>query len=223
MSMTIFPAAPNTYVLERERGADVARKIPVVGFQHIQGGIVFPLCAINLGGLTLGRALLTPDGFITDPAFGVVCGDINEWMTLTGTAAYWSSAERQELAAEPMDDPNMETVSSSTRGKNISPPKRIPDKPAGKPQEFINKTFWQFVGERGDVDYIFMVEGGSPAPAKNAPGFKKIKRDEFMAEKKAGTTVVDDWQTGEVEDAGSHDSGDPVDDLGEEDDGSNLI
>ena len=209
MSMTIFPAAPGTYVLDRERGAATARKIPVVGFQHIQGGVVFPLCAINIGGLTLGRALLTPDGFVTDPAFGVVCGHVEEWMALTESKPYWlGSTDRAAAVFEDSVDQNIAEETAT------APTKRIPDKPAGKPQEFINKTFWQFVGERGDIDYIFVVEGGSPAPAKNALGFKKIKRDEFTAEKKAGIAVVEDWQTGVVSETSEEEP---------DDDGSNLI
>lgn len=218
MSITIFAAAAGTYVLDRERGAELARKIPVIGFQHVQGGVVFPLCAINVGGLTLGRALLTPDGFVTDPAFGVVCGDIDEWMVLTASKAYWAGpAERATTDTQAQAERPPEPADNTTR--------RIPDKPAGKPQEFINNTFWQHVGDHGDIDYIFVVEGGQPAPAKTAPDFKKIKRDEFQAEKRAGMTVISDWQTGVVEEAGSHLSGDPVDDIveDEEDDGSSLI
>lgn len=90
--MNVFAAVPGTYLIEREQGSDIARRVPVIAFTHIQGGIVFPVCAVNHGGLTLGRALVTPDGFVTDPTFNVVCGTVEEWMTLTKSPAYWSGA-----------------------------------------------------------------------------------------------------------------------------------
>lgn len=225
MSLTIFPAPAGTYLLEREQGAKEARKVPVLGFSHIQGGIVFPLCAIPHGGLTRGRALLTADGFVTDPSYGVVCGTVEEWMVLTALSSYWTGSDKapgvapQEAASddgpESTSDVQRQAERPATAADNATP-RRIPDKPAGKTQVFINKTFWQHVGNHGDIDYIFVVEGGEPAPAKNAPGFLKIKRDEFQIEKKAGMTVVEDWRTGVVEEPGS-------DDLDEVGDGSDLI
>lgn len=76
------------------------------------------------------------------------------------------------------------------------PEKRIPDKPRGEEQVFINKTFWHYDGLEGR--YIFVVGGGEKAPAKNAIGYTKIKREEFQSFRKAGEIVVSDWQSGEL-------------------------
>lgn len=227
MSLSTFPAPPGTYLIEREQGAADARKTPVVGFNHVQAGVVFPLCAISHGGLTRGRALVTADGYVTDPSYGIVCGSVEEWMLLTNNAAYWKGADKAATAPQEAasDHKSLDATSGSFETAPVSATypqgipavaARIPDKPKGKPQEFINKTFWQHVGDHGDIDYIFVVEGGEPAPAKNAPGFLKIKRDDFQTEKKAGMTVVTDWQTGVIDEA-------PAAEDEDEPDGSNLI
>lgn len=204
MSLQTFPAQSGTYLIERERGEKEARKIPVVAYTHVQGGIVFPLCAIAHGGLTIGRALVTPDGFVTDPAYGVVCGNVEEWMRLTSTEGYWAAKSKVARSTPlPPDDPEPAapvtppaTAKTTTAEKLVNAgktlaPTRIPDKPKGKPQLFQTTSFWQAVGDRGDVDFIFKVEGGCEAPAKNDSNYAKIKRDDWQAAKKADVPVHD--------------------------------
>lgn len=247
MSSTLFAAAPGTYVIDREQGASVARKIPVVGFTHIQGGIVFPLCAINHSGLTRGRALVTPDGFVTDPSFGVVCGSTTEWMSLTDSESYWSAKfvakeamptpgpklfenhEDYGLAADEATGHRREGHDTEyddgsdlrreqravTETVSKEADRRIPDDvtrkvPSYPPQRFINKTFWRMPSTHA----VFLVEGGDDAPGKRDDRFVKIKREEFQALKKSGSTVLSVWQDGEVG---------PSEEPADEDDGSSLI
>jgi hypothetical protein len=177
--MTPFPAPPGTYLLDRKPGEATARKIPVVGFAFVQEGPVYPLCAIATGGLTLGRVLVTPDGLVTDPAAGVVCGSVDEWMKLSGSDGYWK-------AADPAPAP-----------KAAATPK-APAAPAaatGAPISFGTKTFktnsyWRLKSE--DVDHpdsLFQIEGDQPYPDDKR--CEKITRDEYAALKKSGAPVID--------------------------------
>lgn len=223
--MNTLPAMPGTYLLEREQGAKEARKIPVIGFLFVQAGPVYPLCAIAHGGLTRGRALLTADGFVTDPSFGVVCGNVDEWMKLSATPGYWTKAESTKPATaprSPVESDDAESATDVQRQAERPPtpadnaaPKRIPDKPTPPPQEFINATFWSMPGSNA----IFKVEGGAAAPGKKDARFEKIKRDDFMKLKKAGSVLLDDWQSGVVAEPGADEDEDAAD-VG---DGSNLI
>ena len=233
--METIPAPPGTYLLEREQGASEARKIPVIGFLFVQTGPVYPLCAIAHGGLTRGRVLVTADGFVTDPSFGVVCGNVDEWMALSAKPAYWAKPEdKRNAPAKPAaaapepdgddegDEPRMDPSTAeklAAAGKELnSPPAkaapvRIPDKPKGKPQVFQTTSFWRVAGQ----DAIFIVEGGVEAPAKNDKDFEKIKRDDYQAMKRAGATVRP-WPLVTDDDAAA--AGEAED---EEDDGSGLI
>lgn len=236
--METIPAPPGTYLLEREQGATEARKIPVLGFLYVQQGPVYPLCAIAHSGLTRGRVLVTADGFVTDPSFGVVCGNVDEWMVLSATPGYWAKPEDKRhapakaapAAAPAADEGDGEDVTEprldpSTAAKlaaagtalNGTPAKpaagRLPDKPKGKPQNFQTTSFWRVAGQNA----IFIVEGGVDAPAKNDTAFEKIKRDDYQALKKAGA-VVRPWPL--VVDDDAADAGEAAD---EDDDGSGLI
>ncbi len=233
--MDTFPAPPGTYILEREQGSKEARKIPVLGFQFVQRGPVYPLAAIAHGGLTRGRVLVTADGFVTDPSFGVVCGSVDEWMALADKPGYWAKTEPEQWAAfdageipptqgildhynrpaAPLSDTNEKLADAGAKLNGTPAPARIPDKPKGKPQVFQTTSFWRVAGHRdlGTPDRIFTVEGGVEAPAKNDAGYEKIKRDDFQAMKKAGAVVID-WPI-RAEPASEPEDG--------EDDGSGLI
>lgn len=231
--METIPAPPGTYLLEREQGAKEARKIPVIGFLFVQTGPVYPLCAIAHGGLTRGRVLVTADGFVTDPSFGVVCGNVEEWMALSAKPAYWAKPEDKRnapakpapaAAPEPdgddgdeteprMDPTTAEKLASAGKALNsTTTPARIPDKPKGKPQVFQTTSFWRVVGE----GTIFIVEPGVGAPAKNDSTYEKIKRDDYQSMKRAGADIMS-WP---ITDDDAADAGEAAD---EDDDGSGLI
>lgn len=227
---TIFPAPPGTYLVERKPDEGRTEYTPVVGYYHVQGGIVFPLCAIAHGGLTRYRALLTPDGFVTDPSAGLVCASLEEWERIADTAGYEKLKVRNghmpaAPAAEPESagdeeeqttDVQRQAERPAATADNAKPkpaPTRIPDKPKGKPQVFQTTSFWRVTGE----GTIFTVEPGVEAPAKNDSSYTKIKRDDYQAMKREGADVIE-WPL-DADEAGSAAS-EPEDD---EDDGSDLI
>lgn len=227
---TIFPAPPGTYLVERKPDEERTEYTPVVGYYHVQGGIVFPLCAISHGGLTRYRALLTPDGYVTDPSAGLVCASLAEWEKIADTEGYSKMKVRNGIPAapepaRPVDDTGdyvpeeyddqRQAERPATAADNAEPvkpaPARIPDKPKGKPQVFKTTSFWR-MADGGD---IFQVAGGVEAPAKNDGDYAKITRDEFASLKREGADVRV-WPFDDDEDAASE----PEDD---EDDGSGLI
>ena len=226
---TIFPAPPGTYLVERKPDEGRTEYTPVVGYYHVQGGIVFPLCAIAHGGLTRYRALLTPDGYVTDPSAGLVCASLAEWERIADTEGYTKlkvrnghmpapapEAEPEDLKAERREDrdegkePEEQTRPATVATKAAT---RIPDKPKGKPQVFQTTSFWRTT----DGNDIFVVEGGTEAPAKNDPSYVKIKRDDYQALKREGADVIK-WPLDADEDGNA--ASEPEDD---EDDGSGLI
>lgn len=200
MNLTIFPAMPGTYVVERERGEKEPYRVPVIGFASM-GGPCFPIMAMPHGGLTLGKALLTPDGFVSDPAFGQVFASLDEWMKITDTEAYWkakaktvpgSPAKATATTEAEIGKANTDADIASDPGpeKPAAAPRRAARK--GKPQVFKNKTFWRLVDAEGHYPKgaIFEIEGGGEAPAKNDARFEKIKRDDYQAMKRDGAAVA---------------------------------
>lgn len=230
---TIFPAPPGTYLVERKPDEGRTEYTPVVGYYHVQGGIVFPLCPIAHGGLTRYRALLTPDGYVTDPSAGLVCASLAEWEKIADTEGYSKMKVRNGIPAAPDParekgvtddpaDPEGETVTVEADGvvskeqaeqkARAAAPTRIPDKPKGKPQVFKTTSFWRMT----DGSDIFQIAGGVEAPAKNDGDFVKITRDEFASLKREGADVREWPFDDDAEEAASE----PEDD---EDDGSDLI
>ncbi len=228
---TIFPAPPGSYLVERHPDEKQTKRTPVIGYYHVQGAMAFPICAIAHGGLTRYRALMTPDGFVTDASVGLVFESLPEWEKVADSEGYKTmklsaavvTEVRVALPVEEPEDQVEEQPESESRmdpktaeklapaGKTLNNT-RLPDKPKGKPQLFQTTSFWRIAGQ----DAIFMVEGGVEAPAKNDTTFEKIKRDDYQAMKRAGATVRD-WP---LVDDGSAAAGEAEDD---EDDGSGLI
>ena len=236
-------------IIERAKGEQIATLTPVVGYQHIQGGVVFPLTVMNSKGLTRGRALITPDGFVSDPSFGLVCGNRDEWMQLTSTTAYWEGESKAPKADNKtvaegydsrapleidwafLDDLDMDLRSRMPDGrvlpttgggahKDEPKAKSIPDKPPGKPQVFQTTSFWMKKASGIHPPRLFKAEGGVEVPAKNDPRYDKIKRDEWLAAKKEGMAVMEWPEDAEMADRRS--ANDFMDSL-PEDDGTGLI
>ncbi len=202
---TTFAAHPGTYIVEREPGPKTSTThsilTPVIAFTHLDTGMVFPLLATPYGGLTRGRALMTPDGFVTDPSVGLVFTSLTEWEALVDKPAYAKMAMVHEVLPPKAGGFKVEHNISGPSNDAIAieheqTTGRLPDKPKGKPQVFQTTSFWQALNEAGDTRVsIFNVIGGAEAPAKNDKRFVKIKRDEYMAMKKVGTPVRDPRET----------------------------
>lgn len=225
MSMTIFPATPGTYIINREQGEKFATLIPVVGFHHIQGNIVFPLTLMPGGGLTIGRALMTADGFVNDPAFGEVFESKDEWMQITNSPGYWETKSKMPPAEMPLWnglDAKVTIAPAGIHGEKtnevevrISRPKAIPDKPARTDRAarvFKTNSWWQ--NERDHE--IKQIDGGEQVPFENDPVWQKVGLIDYKARKKDGWVVVKNVDIGPA--AGSF----PVY-ADEDDDGADLI
>lgn len=200
MSTTIFPAAPGTHLLERDPGTSppAVTRIPVIGWMYVQGTLAFPVCAMSHGGLTHGRAILHPDEFVTDPTHGLTFASVAEWMAFMKTAKPTEKAverDSEDRAAQmPADDED--ASDTSWRLSEAAPEPEDEDVRHGEaagPAEaitfgskaFTTNSFWAMPVENA----IFQIAGGQPYPKDKR--CTKIKRDDYMALKRAGYPVID--------------------------------
>lgn len=208
MSFTIFPAAPGTVILTLKRGETTATITPVVGYQHIQSSLVFPLCPIQYGGLTRGVVLRTPDGLITDPSYGLVFADTEEWMNVAKTDAYWEAKDRlavyKTLASaskEAVDDDDDPIGIMPSEQPKAKPGRRsavekgeAPVSPKDMPQVFATKSFWKTTDKPDDPKAkwaIFECEPGVEAPAKSNKLYVKIKREEWFELRRQKAEIIE--------------------------------
>jgi len=192
--ITIFPAAPGTTLLAYDFNARVTHT-PVIGWQHIQGQIAFPVTVVNHGGMTHGNAVQHPDGMVSDPIHRIAFKDVAEWVAFMKTAKAPKAATPPSSPVEEQDEDEgtPEPPKASVRVQPAAAPspaparKAIPDKPKGKPQVFKSKSFWKLVHE----PHVFVVEGGVEAPAKNDPDYEKITREEMLELKRKSHTELE--------------------------------
>ena len=191
--ITIFPAAPGTTLLAYDFNARVTHT-PVIGWQHIQGQIAFPVTVVNHGGMTHGNAVQHPDGMVSDPTHRIAFKDVAEWV------AFMKTAKAPKATSSPVDEEEEDDTTTTpfsvypeervqpAAAPSPAPVKaRIPDKPKGKPQVFKSKSFWKLVHE----PHVFVVEGGVEAPAKNDPDYEKITREEMLELKRKSHTELE--------------------------------
>lgn len=190
MSITIFPAQPGTFMITRDPSTSPPSviKVPVIGWNHVQGNMAFPVCVMNHGGLTHGKAILHPEGFVTDSVNGLTFETEAEWLSFMKTA-------------KPDEEPDVEN-GEDAMNEAVGPSGAI---------EFGTKTyktnsFWSMPSENA----IFQIEGGQPYPKDDR--CSKVTRDEYAALKKQGATVIDP-NSGEVGGADSSDDDDDGMDL----------
>lgn len=214
MSITIFPAQPGTFMITRDPSTSPPSviKVPVIGWNHVQGNMAFPVCVMNHGGLTHGKAILHPEGFVTDSVNGLTFETEAEWLSFMKTAkpkgATEAEPEEEDTRADAMPDDEPDEEPDVENGEDamneaVGPSGAI---------EFGTKTyktnsFWSMPSENA----IFQIEGGQPYPKDDR--CSKVTRDEYAALKKQGATVIDP-NSGEV---GGADSSD------DDDDGMDLV
>lgn len=177
MSITIFPAQIGTFMIERDPAANppAVIRVPVIGWTHIQGNMAFPICAMNHGGLTHGKAILHPEGFVTDSVNGLTFETEAEWLNFIKTAkAPGDEPEDDRAAAMPDDDEPEEDVESVG-----------PAAIQFGTKTYKTNSFWSMPSENA----IFQIEGGKPYPKDER--CEKVTRDQYAALKKGGATVID--------------------------------
>ena len=196
MSITIFPAQPGTFLIERDASVSPPRiiKVPVIGWNHVQGNMAFPVCVMNHGGLTHGKAILHPEGFVTDSVNGLTFETEAEWLSFMKTAkpkgATEAEPEEEDTRADAMPDDESDVENGEDAvNEAVGPSGAI---------EFGTKTyktnsFWSMPSENA----IFQIEGGQPYPKDDR--CSKVTRDEYAALKKQGATVIDP-HSGEIPD-----------------------
>lgn len=211
MSITIFPAQQGTFMIERDASVVPPRliRVPVIGWQHVQGNLAYPVCVMNHGGLTHGKAILHPEGFVTDAVHGLTFEDTDEWLS------YMKSAKSPKSAAEPADDDSDDRAAAMPEE-----PAEEPDEPATAEDEpetvepsvpliqfgtktFKTNSFWSMPS----INAIFQIEGGLPYPKDDR--CEKVTRDEWAKLKREGAAVIDP-HSGEVPDEEDDDAMDLV-------------
>lgn len=195
--MNIFPAQPGTFIVERDLTVSppVTVRVPVVGWNHVQGTMAFPIAVMNHGGLTHGKAILHPEGFVSDPTHGQVFTNLEEWETFMRTA----KPGRKQAPPKPSDeqaDDYLETMepadayeAEQAEEEEVENGEDAANEAVG-PIEFGTKSyksrsFWKYPL----AGAIFQIEGGEPYPKDDR--VEKITRDEFAALKKDGYAVID--------------------------------
>lgn len=218
ISHGFLPAAAGCFVVTADFGQSppVAYHVPIVGWQHVQGNMCFPMTAMNFGGVSHGSAILHESGWITDPTHRLCFENLQEWIAFIRTAKPKDTAKTgAQLAAEAKQKP-AETAAESDEDEPATqaPAKRTAPAGGGKAaaaavngivwdkKTYSGKSFWQC--ERG----IFMLEGGVPYPKTGAT---KVTRDQYAAAKRAGASVIDPLASAEEPETTTEDEDDGMD------------
>lgn len=181
--INVIPAAPGTFIIEYGHDG-IHSYTPIVGWQHVQGNMVFPLTVINQGGLSHGKAVVHPTGAVSDPTHRLCFSDVTEWLSFI--------AHAKPAKGEPEASTEGSAGTSEPPKANAAPRAAVPEKEK-VPVQFGSKTyktksFWAYHDSTTATDGIFEIEGEAPYP--NDSRCSKITRDEFMALKK-DTAVVE--------------------------------
>lgn len=202
MTTTVFPAQPGTFMIERDPSDNSIMRIPVIGWQHIQGNLAYPVCVMSHNGLTHNKAILHPEGYVTDAIHRAVFGTLDEWLNFMKTAKSTNRVLEAPLpydpTTQPYDEPNRHVDAADRARQAASMPDDTPKArpgPAPAPKatpsfaitfgtkSFKTKSFWQC--EAG----VFTIDGGQPYPKDERCA--KITRDEYDNAKRAGAKVID--------------------------------
>ncbi len=200
--MYIFAAAPHTFIVDRTFDRKHTAKLPVVAWSWVQGYTAFPLAAMNYGGLTRGRAVLTPDGMVTDSSANLAFNSLEAWEKhLDTNEEYWSAPDKSDAArlikdgaAAAVETEKLIDEIKEQIGAKIPLPqdpeinRAIPDKPrrVRAPRVFKTNSYWQN-GSR-----IRTIPGGNPVPHEDDPNWTKITGEEFRDLKKDGAIVIEE-------------------------------
>lgn len=205
--MNYFPAASGTLVVIRDHEAALGHTFtPVVGWCHVQGNLAFPVLAMAFGGMTHGKAIVSPDGFVTDPTHGMVFENVDEWTAFI------------DMAKEPTEASTTEAVIDAAlkSGKPAAPETKpaTTGKIAFGTKSYSTKSFWKVP----DMKAVFEIEGGEVYPKDTRA--EKVKREDFMALKKEGYTKIDP-RSGVLDESKDEPEPEVADE--DDDDGSDLV
>lgn len=189
----IIPAAPGTFLVERDAGTVPPRviRVPVIAWDITDEGKAWPVTALD--GPSIG-AVLHPSGYVDEPKGSLTFSNETEWLAFLdspdpGPRGYPADPEMPE------DDPELAT---EIEGRKMAAKFLGEDQPApikfGK-KTFKTKSFW--LAEEHQA--VFSIEGGQPVPDDDR--CLKIIRDTFVAHKRDGLPEINPHD-GEVEDDG---------------------
>lgn len=197
----IFPAQPGTFVLERDPSVVELVRTPVIGWHHVQGGVAYPVCAMNHGGLTHGKAILHPDGYVTDSIHQLVFESERSWLT------YIVKAKRDEDEGEAVE-PEPEVDQDEIDDEYLAPEQDDAVEPEPGiifgTKSYKTKSFWLVSNKEGHDIGLFEVAGGEPYP--NDDAVRKVTRDEFAKAKRDGVPPINP-ASGLVDDGEDEDDG----------------
>lgn len=208
--MNYFPAAAGTLVVIRDHDATHGvTYTPVVGWCHVQGNLAFPILAMAFGGLTHGKAVVSPDGFVTDPTHQQVFENVDEWAAFIDRAKEPKEPSQTEKVIDKALKEDAAPGKPATRAAKAAPTGQI----IFGTKTFTTKSFWKVP----EMEAIFEVEGNETYPKD--PRAEKVKRDDYMALKKEGWTKIDP-RSGVLEETEEVET---VTEDEDDDDGSDLV
>lgn len=199
--MTFVPAAPNTYIIERNNTASEGFvREPIIGYywdpeidQETQ-----PITIDGRRRVVSGAAILFPCGMVVDPVKGHSFSDTEEWLQFV------PSDVRSENTIKPFGN-----KLNRAEGEGSETPDGYDIEWTNK--SFKNQSFWHY--DDGTHEFCFILPGEEDAP-KQTDVVKKIKRVD-MDKLKKRIDVLD------IEDVKNPDilpDADPEEDEDEDDD-----
>jgi len=203
MTLTIFPAQPGTLMLVRDPGVTTIQRVPVIGWQHMQGNLAYPICVMNHGGLTHGKAILHPEGFVTDAIHGLTFESEAEWVNFIKSAKPKSAQKPVErdsddrAAKMPDEDADDAPDAPETDDEDVHNGEDDANDRAAADHGSITfgtktyktNSFWVLADREGHDIGVFQIEGDTPYPKDDR--CRKVTRDEFAAAKREGVPVID--------------------------------
>lgn len=175
--MNTFPAQPGTILRQYDADGDY-KDTPIIGWQHIQGNMCFPVFPCGARSVGPGSVIILP---------------VNEWIPemFVHPSSQTCTTERDEIegivsealgAAEEAG----ETPAATTKTIAVQPD----GKPDTKPINFgattyKTKSFWHWQA----ANVVFEIDGEQVVPSD--PRVTKIKRDEYAKLKRDGAAKID--------------------------------
>lgn len=179
--MNTFPALPGTVLRQYDADGDY-KDTPIIGWQHVQGNMCFPVFPCGNRSVGPGSVLIIP---------------VNEWVPqmFVHPSSQTSTEDEDEIKQIVADalgaaEESGEVAAATTKPGKAATPVQPDGKPDTRPIKFgaetyKTKSFWHW--ELANV--VFEIEPENVIPKD--PRVVKVKRDEYAKLKRDGAAKID--------------------------------